>query len=667
MSFKQGLYDILVAKRPPIRRLYVRYKQHGASYAQRAVYLMKLSFAYYILGDKKLTRYSGDFSKPYCKGPESAKDSIIPPEKLAEQLCKFDAVSFDIFDTLIYRPFAAPTDLFHIVGAKTGILNFSDARQGFEFRTRQEKHKRENTYEIDIDEIYRFMSDYGDCYPKAEKVELETELELCFPNPYMKKVWEILREKNVRLVITSDMYLKADFLEKLLIKNGFDGFEKLFVSNEYGLSKYDGGLYAKVKEYLRSDNIAHVGDNEKSDIENSKKHGFTPFHVQNPNTAGDPFRPLDLMSRITGSAYAGLVNARFHSGLESYPMLYEYGYAYSGIFALGYCNYIRKLQLETGADKVLFLARDGDLLKKIYDKLYPDSDTEYFLWSRMAAVKLCFEENTLDFIRRFVYHKSSGSYTAEKIFRDMELEPLLEGFAPGDTVINSDNSEALEEYIKQNKEKIKALYSSQEQGAKLYFSRMLSGCKKALAVDVGWAGSGAASIASLAERWGIDVEIIGVIAGTNDSFAEQVDASEAMLQSGKLYSYCFSQRHNRHIYNKHDAEAGHNIFFEMLLGSPSPSLKGFAENGEPVFAAAEEDNAQTVSLIHKGALDFVSDYLSAFGKYPYMSDISGSDAYAPFLAAAEDGGKYFKAVLGNCKFNVDVGTENTDTVNAHIK
>ncbi len=666
MSLKQGLYNALVAKQPPIKRLYIRYKKQGASPVQKAIYLFKLNFSYYILGDKRLARYS-HISKPYCKGPESAKDGIIPPKELAEQLCKFDAVSFDIFDTLIYRPFADPTDLFHIVGANAGILNFAETRILFEQKAREEKFRQSGTYEINIDDIYSLMGSYGSRFSKAKDIELEAETDLCFPNPYMKKVWDILREKKTRLVITSDMYLKADFLENLLIKNGFDGFEKLFVSNEYGLSKYEGGLYAKVKEYLKSDNVAHVGDNEKSDIENSKKYDFTPFLSLNPNTAGDPFRPLDLMSRITGSAYAGLVNARFHSGLESYPMLYEYGYAYSGIFALGYCNYIRKLRLETGADKVLFLARDGDLLKKIYDKLYPDSDTEYFLWSRLAAVKLCFEENTLDFIRRFVYHKCKGVYTVKQIFDDMELSELQSGFSSEDRIAEKSDAPAIAEYLIQNRDRIKEIYVSMAKGAMSYFSQKLNGSKKALAADVGWAGSGAEAISVLAKKWGIDTEIIGVIAGTNDSFSQQTDACEPLLQSGKLYSYCFSQRHNRNIYLRHDSSAGHNVFFEMLLGSPSPSLKGFDESGAPVYSPNEEGNEETVKLIHKGAMDFAEDFSAIFKNYPYMLDISGSDAYAPFLNAIEDGGKYFRAVLGNCKFNMDVSVQNDETVNAQLK
>ena len=95
----------------------------------------------------------------------------------------------------------------------------------------------------------------------------------------------------------------------------------------------------------------------------------------------------------------------------------------------------------------------------------------------------------------------------------------------------------------------------------------------------------------------------------------------------------------------------------MLLGSESASLRGFREDGSPIFGGSEKDNARTVSLIHAGALGFIADYTARFADYPYMLDISGSDAYAPFGSAVRAGGKYFRAVLGECSFISGVGTE----------
>lgn len=649
------LYKLLAAKKPAIRRNYVRYKASGASPAKRAVYLFRLNFSYYIKGDHALKKFSEPHTEPYRKAPESSLGFSEAPKAFAEKLLQFDAISFDIFDTLIYRPFSAPTDLFHIAGAKAEILNFAEVRQRAERECREEKFSRRGTREISFDEIYRYMeNNCGKIYSEAKNYELEAEYELCFANPYMKKVWDILREKGKRLIIISDMYLSSEFLEKLLEKNGFSGFEKIFVSNEYNSSKYDGELYKIARDYLKSDKIAHVGDNEQSDIKSALNKGFTPFPVKAPNSIGNKYRPFS-MSAIVGSAYRGIVNSHLHNGANSFSQLYEYGFVYSGIFSLGYCNFIHKLKREQNADKILFLARDGDLLRKIYAKLYPDEDTEYFYWSRFAAVKLSFFENPLDFVRRFVYHKSNGKKTAGQLFREMEQESMLADFPEGDVIIDEKNYRSLIDYILKNIDKFAENYRSQTIGAEKYFRGIFADCKKALVVDVGWAGSGGNSIAHLAKRWNLNVEIINAVACTNDSFSEQPNASEALLQSGKMFSYCFSQAKNRELYLKHDSAEGDNMFFEMLLGSRDKSLKCFDESGAPVFLDDENDGSEIAPYIHKGAEDFVSLYLKSFEKYPFMLDISGSDAYAPFALAIDGGRKYFKAVLGGRSFNPNVG------------
>lgn len=657
MNLKKKIYNVLVARKSPIRRRYVKYKAQGKSPFKRAAYLFRLNFSYYIMGDKTLSKYGNAKTKPYSKGAESGLDFQIPPEKTASELSGFDAVSFDIFDTLILRPFALPTDLFHIVEAEAELLNFAEIREICEREARELKKAQCGSYEINIDDIYLYAEKYaGSGYGAAKEKELEAEMNLCRANPYMKKVWKLLREKNVKIFVISDMYLKSEFLEELLVKNGFSGFEKLFVSNEYGRSKNDGGLYEIAKEHMPNGRLAHVGDNPHSDIAKSAEHGFTAFGCKNVNECGAAYRPAD-MSKIVGSAYSGVVNGKLHCGLEEYPMLYEYGYAYSGIFALGFCGFIHKISLEQQADKILFLARDGDLLKQIYGKLYPDESTEYFLWSRLAAVKLCFLENTADFIRRFIYHKCNGKFTASELLKQMELGELSEECPLKNTVITEKNYKELGRFVVERKEKIALIYDEQARGAQKYFSQKLSGSKKVLAVDVGWAGSGGAAIGALCKKWNLGVEVIGVIGGANDSGSEQPNASEGLLQSGKMYSYCFSQSHNRNIYFTHDSAQGHNAFFEMLLGSETASLKGFKANGEPVFSEIEQGNRETVRLIHKGALDFCDDYVKAFAKYPYMLDISGSDAYAPFLSAIKDDNKYFGTVLKGRIFNFGVGTE----------
>ena len=241
---------------------------------------------------------------------------------------------------------------------------------------------------------------------KAKKMAVETELDLCFANPYMKQVYDLLQKAGKCVIITSDMYLLREHIEAILHKNGFVGYDRLYLSNELKKSKTEGSVYELIKADYSGKALIHVGDNMQSDAEMPKKYGIESFHYMNVNHAGVLYRPTD-MSAMVCSAYCGVVDARFHSGAGKYSMLYEYGYACAGIAVLGYCRYIHGIAERKGIDKVLFLARDGDVLKQVYDKMYPESRTEYVYWSRFAAAKLGFGYYRSDYIRRFVTHKEN--------------------------------------------------------------------------------------------------------------------------------------------------------------------------------------------------------------------------------------------------------------------
>ena len=75
----------------------------------------------------------------------------------------------------------------------------------------------------------------------------------------------------------------------------------------------------------------------------------------------------------------------------------------------GFMKEVKKLN----ADKILFLSRDGDILKKVYTKMYPEDsmNCDYVYWSRIAAAKITADYYKYDYFRRFLYHKVNQEYT----------------------------------------------------------------------------------------------------------------------------------------------------------------------------------------------------------------------------------------------------------------
>lgn len=670
-TLRAKIYHFLVNRKPGIRQRYHRFHD-GTTGMKKVVswfYLLWLNFCYYVL----FCRFLGEQTefpvyeekKPPCAESESVlanrdRKSVL---ETVSFLMQYDVISFDIFDTLIFRPFSEPTDLFFFLGERTGILDFKRLRMQAEAEARVQKYKEEKHYEIKLSDIWsRLENEIGVTKEQGMQMEQALEMEFCYANPFMQQVFTQLREHGKRIVITSDMYLSKAFLSELLQKNGYGGYEELYVSCEYEKSKAEGSLYEVVKgAYPDTDSMIHVGDNPVSDVKNAKKHGFGVFYYPNVNRNALLYRAYD-MSAVVGGAYRGIVNNKLYNGTEQLSMEYEYGYIYGGLFVLGYCNFIHTYARVHGIDKLLFLSRDGDILRQAYAVLFPEEKTEYVYWSRAAATKLMARYNRYDFFRRYLYHKADGTYTLEQILKSMRLEFLLDRLLqrlPHEIYLTSGNVSQVKRFLEANWQEVTAVYDRESKAAELYYKKVLGDSRNALAVDIGWAGSGAIALDYLVQKvWKLPCSITGAVAGTNSVHNFEVDASEIFLQNGKLAAYLYAQSFNRDLWKKHDPNTDDNIFFELLLTSPTPQFLGFEldeVSGEVLYLFGKMDaNPEGMKEIQSGILDFVRDYQKHFSRYPYLFCVSGRDAYAPILAASGNKKAYLKALKKKFEFEANV-------------
>ena len=663
-KFKDLLYGFLVESNADVRYFHQSYAsamKSGGSYSRvkSLLYLMKLTLLIRILRLKKYKKSKNKtYSKPYCAGAESGL-SYSSPGEFAEGLLGFDVVSFDVFDTLLHRPFDRPKDLFHIVGQKLEYPDFADIRARAEYEAR----KQEKSGEIDIYDIYGYLEKYCGIDAKTGvAAEFETELELLHANAFIKKVYDILAGKNKKIIALTDMYLPCAMIKKILDNCGYNGISEIFVSCEYKKSKRCGDLFEAVREKTgKTLKYIHIGDNPQSDYERAKKQGFAAARYENVNQKGAKYRACD-MSAIVGAAWRGVVNAHFHTGLNKYTMAYEYGFMCGGLFVLGYCEYIYKYVQARGIEKILFLSRDGEILKKVYDGLFPGNNSEYVFWSRKAAAKLGSDKFRFDFFRRFILHKTNTNTPISNIFKGMDLTGLLPGFEstrniPAASALDSKNAETVIEYLIENWGGVQKAYARENENAKNYYAGVVGGCKKICTVDIGWAGSGGVILAYLIKDiWKLNCRSYTVLAGTNSANNAEPDMSEGFLQSGEMTAYMYSQSHNRDIYRFHDPGEMHNIFFEFILSSKSPGFKGFCGTG-PAFEEKDSRNDAVTEEIHAGILDFIDIYKRRFKAYDFMFNISGADAYAPFRHLAADKNKYFKKLFENIYFDVGVGDD----------
>ena len=340
---KAKLYQFLVNRHSGIRERYFQVHD-GAAGIKKVfswVYLLWMNICYYFLfcrfldKPKQAELYEKKRLLLETSESEMHRRKLKSIEEYVNLLLQYDVISFDIFDTLIFRPFSEPGDLFYFLSLKLGMPDFKQIRMKQESLARQDCYKQKGHYEVTFQEIWnRIERETGKSAEEGMQMEQELEQQFCYANPFMKEVFQALQKQGKEIIVTSDMYLPEGFLHQLLEQNGFTCIKKIYVSCEYGVGKYNGGLYQRIREdFGDTVSIIHIGDNEYSDGRQAKKNGINSVLYPNANQTGILFRPYD-MSPIIGGAYRGIVDNHLYQGLRSYSLEYEYGFIYGGLFVL---------------------------------------------------------------------------------------------------------------------------------------------------------------------------------------------------------------------------------------------------------------------------------------------------------------------------------------------
>jgi len=598
-------------------------------------------------------------SQIFIDKPESQLMTRALPQHLAVSLMKYDIVSFDIFDTLLLRPFADPSSVFTLVGQKLDIINFPHIRKSAEQDVRKRHLALYGTREVTIRNIYKEINlRTGVDIELGVKTEFSIEKDLCFANPYMKRVYEILLHQGKRIILSSDMYYPKIMIQELLSKCGYHGYEKLFISCECKVSKANSGMFAELNSVYTGETMVHVGDNFHTDIENARESGLTAIYYRNVNVAGKANRAKNLSSLVS-SAYAGIINNALHNGINKYSFYYEFGFIYAGLYILGYCSYIYRHAMNNGIDKILFLARDGDIYKKVFNMLYPEMETEYIYWSRIPAIKVDIDKNRDRFLQQIIEHKLNYTHRSQiGMILDQanlgDMKKYLSKYLLSEQdFLNDGNIGFLKKMLIKQWDKVVDCYADEKSTYENYLARATKGCERVAVVDVGWMGNVVVTVKQVIEKitknnCSVDCLLAGVVSANEEG-------TVAMVQNQDVYTYIFSPLQNRNLYNfhKNSNKPLNSFFFEMMTQSLSPTFKGFYDN-KAQFDIPEVENYEYHKEIHKGILDFARIYKKTFGKYEYMMNISGGDAYAPFAFLVKDNLELFKKVFKDFKFTRSV-------------
>ena len=340
--------------------------------------------------------------------------------KLKSLIKQYDVISFDIFDTLLFRPFMDPKDVFSYIAKSKSNIEFIKERVLAEYRARKEICNND-IQDITYDQIYQHINpEFREFY----NYEKEFEKQILIPNKKMLKIFKYALEQKKKVIITSDMYFEEDFLTEVLNTKGFYGFDKLYVSSKYKKNKYSGELYKIICNDLGAtpDKILHIGDNYKSDVISANKLGINTFHfekIKEQFIKGPEHKRLIEFylaneHDVLVSALLGLRIINWYNN-EEYKINYwqNFGYNYGGLIIIAIIQAVIEIIKYRNITDVFFIARDGYPLLELFEKCNITKAKGHYIYASRKLRSLCvdddYEYNTYDKTAACEYEKYINS------------------------------------------------------------------------------------------------------------------------------------------------------------------------------------------------------------------------------------------------------------------
>lgn len=536
--------------------------------------------------------------------------------KLSKIIDKYEYISFDVFDTLLLRKVSKNIDVFNYIAGNGDVPGDYPLD-----RKKAEKKARENKNEPTLEDVYNEMLGYTpektDYLINEEK---KAESLICTRNNKIFDVYKLCKEKNKKIIIITDMYLDEEFIGVLLKQNGYDKYEKLYVSNKFGKSKSKCSLYSEVIKDLdtKPGNILHIGDNLKSDFLNARLMGLNSFRVINDFNG---FSQIGSENENVNSFGYGAISKFIESELtDDYSEIELFGYSVLGTLLYGFSKWLNKKIDKDYKRKVFFLAREGLLLKKAYEILYPNSEVSYLYVSRrsLCIASLADVKNYDDVVRGLSLRTGEnihGFLSSLDMFDEYFINLIKENNL--DLNARADKKEFID-LINSHIEVIKDKATETGRLVKKYLKEKGFYGKVAI-VDIGWNGTMQDALARLYKDES-DIDIVGYYLGVRKN------CKSSHLKKGFIYN-------GNENFSMEQACRGMNGLLELTFcANHGTTLRYEDINGEVMPVLDKTDippkMLSDVEKMQNKALSFVKDAVN--DDFIKELDLDGQEAFLSF-------------------------------------
>ena len=568
---------------------------------------------------------------------------VVDVELTKKKILEHDVISFDIFDTLITRRLMHPNHVFDLMQYEAKEIFQAeglDIKRFGGFRNLRERAanrvirvaKREGSEEILFKDVYseikKLTGMSNEAVLKLRRLELRIEKEVITIRGLGKELFDFAISQEKEVILVSDMYLDKQDIEFFLKKNNISGYSKCYVSSNLNKLKKTGSLFKIVLNDYASEKIIHFGDNHLSDVLRAVESGLTAIHLPMINEtymasrlARDTLTNSDVADSVSSSLMHGVISRQFYDNkifsknwFDSSP--YRMGFEACGPILLGFTKWVLESAIRDGVEDLYFLARDGYLVKKIYDQIAKHNSnaprSHYLLASRRCynTASLKTEQDILD--------SMSLSFSKVPLYKIMEARFGIHrneiskhslqssGLDNLDQIVDIKRKSQLNKFkrfLSANKQLILKKAKSERDCLLEYLDSMgLNDARKISVVDIGHNASLQKSLGGLlGRRNNIGGYYFMTYHGAKKVFDEGFDV-KGYLANFEESSF------SSHPYCK-------NIgMFEFLFLPSIPSFKRFIRDHnnkliEEYVDGDESARFEIIDSVHKGVSDYVNKIL----------------------------------------------------------
>lgn len=422
-------------------------------------------------------------------------------------------------------------------------------------------------------------------------------------NVGMHRIWDELLAEGKRLYFYNNSCCDEEFVQSLLAERGYQG------------------------EFYREDGkgAVFVTSNARSDRD---------IIYRNVHQLGSPYRTYydhNVVTCLTDR----IINLLLYGDGEEKSVFYEYGAACGGILTCGFCQWLNELADRKKMDLFLFVARDGDIMQKIYQTYYAEQESAYLVFSRFASFELIFGDYPEEYMDKNIkprIGRKDCDNSIAAILRECGLDfletALPEAGLAGTDTLNENCYDDFKRFLLQYKKDIETHFQTSCIAAENYFRKVCQSHRNVCVVDLGWHGKSIIYLKHFMERkCGMDVKVTGAMIGASSDMVVQ-----NYIRKDVISTYAFENDKWRSPGSRNGGQMDYReiLCTELLFSSPKDTLLRYTlgKNGGTEFLYGQKnENVHAICEIHRGIADFAEKFADIQNQYGLR--VLPRDAYTP--------------------------------------